>query len=89
MFLHKLYFEVKIIRESGEIDIKNLDKIYNEVISNYSDEWLILLEIYEVLYTSEFALKDNVINSLMKLREDSKFTDLIDNGLKLIKWILG
>ncbi len=85
LFLHKLYFEVKNIRESGKIDIKNLDKIYNEVISNYSDEWLILLEIYEVLYTSEFALKDNVINSLMKLREDSKFTDLIDNGLKLIK----
>ena len=59
--------------------------IYNEIISNYSDEWLILLEIYELLYDLEDELKNNVKTSLMKLRENNKFTDLIDNGLKLIK----
>ena len=85
--LHKLYYEVKNIRESesGHIEINKIKNIYNDIISNYSDEWLILLEIYELLYDLEDELKNNVKSSLMKLRENNKFTDLIDNGLKLIK----
>ena len=83
--LHKLYYEVKNIRESGHIEINKIKNIYNDIISNYSDEWLILLEIYELLYDLEDELKNIVKSSLMKLRENNKFTDLIDNGLKLIK----
>ncbi|MEC7063858.1 MAG: phenylalanine 4-monooxygenase, partial [Bacteroidota bacterium] len=83
--LHKLYFDVKKIRESGEIEINRLKIIYNEIISNYSDEWLILLEIYEILFDTKLELKENVENALLDLRKNNKFTDLIDNGLKLIK----
>ena len=83
--LHKLYFDVKKIRESGEIEINRLKIIYSEIISNYSDEWLILLEIYEILFDTKLELKDKVKNALLELRKNNKFADLIDNGLKLIK----
>ena len=46
---------------------------------------LILLEIYEILFDTKLELKENVKNALLDLRKNNKFTDLIDNGLKLIK----
>ena len=85
LHLHKLYFDVKKIRESGKIEINRLKIIYNEIIGNYSDEWLILLEIYEILFDTKLELKVNVKKALLELRKNNKFTDLIDNGLKLIK----
>ena len=83
--LHKLYGEVKNIRQSGQIELKKISSIYNNIISNYNHEWLILLEIYEILFETKSDLRDKVKISLTELRKNDKFTDLIDNGLKLIK----
>ena len=83
--LHKLYGEVKNIRQSGQIELKKISSIYNNIISNYNHEWLILLEIYEILFETKSDLRNKVKKSLTELRKNDKFTDLIDNGLKLIK----
>ena len=83
--LHKLYGEVKNIRQSGQIELKKISSIYNNIISNYNHEWLILLEIYEILFETKSDLRDKVKKSLTELRKNDKLTDLIDNGLKLIK----
>ena len=83
--LHKLYGEVKNIRQSGQIELKKISSIYNNIISNYNHEWLILLEIYEILFETKSDLRDKVKKSLTELRKNDKFTDLIDNGLKLIE----
>ena len=82
---HKLYGEVKNIRQSGQIELKKISSIYNNIISNYNHEWLILLEIYEILFETKSDLRDKVKKSLTDLRKNDKLTDLIDNGLKLIK----
>ena len=83
--LHKLYGEVKNIRQSGHIELKKISSIYNNIISNYNHEWLILLEIYEILFETKSDIRDKVKKSLTELRKNDKFTDLIDNGLKLIQ----
>ena len=86
LHLHKLYAEVKEIRQSGgNIELQKISGIYNQIISNYHDEWLILLEIYEVLYETKYELRDSVKKSLLELKKNNKFTDLIENGLKLIE----
>tara|TARA_Y100001968_G_scaffold327877_1_gene373854 strand:+ start:373 stop:2127 length:1755 start_codon:yes stop_codon:yes gene_type:complete len=86
LHLHKLYAEVKEIRQSGgNIELQKINGIYNQIISNYHDEWLILLEIYEVLYETKYELRDSVKKSLLDLKKNNKFTDLIENGLKLIE----
>jgi len=87
--LHKLYEEVKNIRQSGHIDLKKISIIYNNIISDYNQEWLILLEIYEILFETKSDIRDKVKKSLKEIRKNDEFTDLIDNGLKLIKWTLG
>ena len=90
LHLHKLYAEVKEIRQSGgNIELQKISGIYNQIISNYHDEWLILLEIYEVLYETKYELRDSVKKSLLELKRNNKFTDLIENGLKLIEWTVG
>ena len=83
--LHKLYREVKNIRRSGHIELQKVTSIYNEIISDYNQEWLILLEIYEILFETKSDIRDKVKKSLTELRKNDKFTDLIDNGLKLIE----
>jgi len=86
LHLHKLYAEVKEIRQSGgNVELQKISGIYNQIISNYHDEWLILLEIYEVLYETKYELRDSVKKSLLDLKKNNKFTDLIENGLKLIE----
>ena len=86
LHLHKLYAEVKEIRQSGgNVELQKISGIYNQIISNYHDEWLILLEIYEVLYETKYELRDSVKKSLLELKKNNKFTDLIENGLKLIE----
>ena len=90
LHLHKLYAEVKEIRQSGgNIELQKINGIYNQIISNYHDEWLILIEIYEVLYETKYELRDSVKKSLLDLKKNNKFTDLIENGLKLIEWTVG
>ena len=83
--LHKLYGEVKNIRRSGHIELQKVTSIYNEIISDHNQEWLILLEIYEILFDTKSDIRDEVKKSLTELRKNDKFTDLIDNGLKLIE----
>ena len=86
LHLHKLYAEVKEIRQSGgNVELQKISGIYNQIISNYHEEWLILLEIYEVLYETKYELRDSVKKSLLELKRNNKFTDLIENGLKLIE----
>ena len=69
LHLHKLYTEVKEIRQSGgNIELQKISGIYNQIISNYHDEWLILLEIYEVLYETKYELRDSVKKSLLDLK---------------------
>ena len=82
--LHELYGQIKSIRESESIDIKKIEIIYNELMLDFPTEWLILLEIYEILSESEFEMLDKIKKSLIELRKNHKYTDLIDNGLKLI-----
>jgi len=83
--LHELYGEIKYLRELGTIEIKKITSIYNEIMLSYPLEWLILLEIYELIVDSKFELKDKLREDLFELRKIDKYTDLIDNGLKLIK----
>ena len=82
--LHSLYGEVRSIRDSKVCDILKIEPIYNNIKLNFPNEWLILLEIYEIVFhTSD--LKDKVLLSLMDLQKNEKYSNLITNGLRLIK----
>ena len=83
--LFKLYKKVRKIRENKKTNFKLLANLYLEVKSKYKNEWLILLEIYEIIHDSKCSFKDELYDYLIKLSKKDKYSDLINNALKLIK----
>jgi len=82
--LHKLYQQVRELREKQQVDEQLLVAVYKEIQQNYKSEWLLLLEMYEVLYESNSTLKDTIHQNLVALKEQKKFSKLITDGLNLI-----
>ena len=83
--LFKLYKKVRSFRENKKTNFKLLANVYSEIQSKYKNEWLILFEIYEIIYDSKCNFKDELYNYLIKLSKKDKYSDLINNALKLIK----
>ena len=83
--LFKLYKKVRKIRENKKTNFKLLANVFSEVKSKYKDEWLILIEIYEIIYHLKCNFNEELYDYLIKLSKKDNYTDLIVNGLKLIK----
>ena len=82
--LHQLYETVKNQRINKTIDFDVLAVVFNDVKSNYPSEWLILLELYELVYNKDLSLMNMVYEQLLKLKQNKHFTKLIADGLDLI-----
>ncbi len=82
--LHKLYQEVRNIRESDSLDNSILEHIFNIVSNEYPNDWLLPLEIYELIYKQDSQLKSTVQNYLEKLIDKKDYVNLIKDGLKLL-----
>jgi phenylalanine-4-hydroxylase len=85
LILHELYSVVANIRKKNTINIEELPSILAMLKSNYSKDWLLPLEIYELVYGSNTKLEAEVLKYLMQLKKIEKYKQLIDNGLKLIE----
>tara|TARA_R110002050_G_scaffold202806_1_gene338060 strand:- start:86875 stop:88629 length:1755 start_codon:yes stop_codon:yes gene_type:complete len=82
--LHQLYQEVRAIRESKINDLEKLVAVYNNVRQSYPMEWLLILEIYELLHDSNSGVKLEVFQHLIRLSKNSTYKKLINDGLRLI-----
>ena len=82
--LYKLYAEVAEMRNSNSINNNRLEEIINILKQNYNNDWLLPLEIYELLCKTNTALKQEVFAYLTELKKNSKYIKLIDNGLALL-----
>ena len=82
--LHQLYEIVKNHRIQKTMDFDSLAGVFKEVKSNYPSEWLILLELYELVYDKDLSLMDAVYEQLLTLKKNKHFTKLIADGLDLI-----
>ena len=84
--LHSLYQSVRDIREKGHNGI-SLSEAWDETRKKYPEEWLLPLEIVEILDARNIdpELKTTVINYLKSEKsQDPDIKRLVDNGLLLI-----
>jgi phenylalanine-4-hydroxylase len=84
--LHALYLEVRNLREQG-LETDKLQTLWEEVKTNYPDDWLLPMEILELIKDSEelTILSSEVRDYLLvKSKTRHEFSNLIENGLKLI-----
>ena len=83
--LHKLYQVIRNIREKNDLKNISLSTIFNTVSQEYPEDWLLSLEIYELIYRQDSLLKKKVFNHLEKLTSKKEIANLIKDGLKLIE----
>jgi len=84
--LHKLYAEVKIIRNNAPLKIEALKFIFEKLISNFESDWLLVLEIYEIIYEeNDQDFIENVLTHLNTLSQQKTYANLIQDGIELIK----
>ncbi len=90
--LNALYKQVREIRQernasalsSGQME--ELTKILNELKQSHSSDWLLPLEIYELIYATPNSLADEVLSHLMGLKERRpKVAHLIMGGLNILE----
>lgn len=88
--IHSFYGELKLFRDNNTVDLDCLSEIYSKVHQQEPNEWLLFLEIYELLVMDESTeatqLKDSVHKHLIQLKEHSReFNELISDGLDAAK----
>ncbi len=81
--LYKLYAEVRAVR-AGEAAVDCLKRVFDQVQKEYPLDWLLPLEIYELIAKENTVLSMRVANHLDALSLKNEFKKLISNGLQLI-----
>ena len=62
----------------------NFNTMFLEVKKNYPLDWLLPLEMYELVYKSSLKIEKETYNYLLQLKENEQYTQLISNGIELI-----
>lgn len=84
--LHKMYDIISQIRDKEVIDLEKLEIVLQKLKSDYKQEWLLPLEIYELLkLRKESTLFEDVCSYLDKLSLNKTIAHLIKDGMQLIE----
>jgi phenylalanine-4-hydroxylase len=81
--LHKMYQEIAEMRKSGEVDFKKLIAVFGKLKANFPTDWLLPLEMYELVYQSNTAMETEILAYLTQLQKNKKHEQLIANGIRL------
>jgi phenylalanine-4-hydroxylase len=82
--IYKLYQKVRDMRENGKLDTKELMEIFDK-IKNNKKEWLLALEIFELISDNNISEKNLISDKLNEWKRKSKYGNLIKSGLSLLK----
>jgi len=80
--IHKMYQQVREMRETKNIDISNLEQIFN-TIKTSDKEWILALEIYELIYKTNESLNKSILSYFDNYKK-GEFGNLITDGLGLL-----
>ncbi len=84
LVLEQLYLNVRTKRDNENATI-DLDKIVAIIENNYPEEWLLLLEIYELTQSDNAQLAAEVLQLLMAMKATrADLVELIEEGVKLV-----
>jgi phenylalanine-4-hydroxylase len=83
--LHKLYLEVREMRTNDDVNKDRLKKIFLNLRSNFPKDWLLVLEIFELVQnTKHVKLKDQLRIRLNELSNKESISHLIQDGIELL-----
>lgn len=80
--LYGLYDRVRLMRESNSVTEGELSTVFIKVKEEFSNDWLLPLEILESAVKNNFSIQTEVLDYLLKNKANKK---LIQNGLDLLE----
>ncbi|WP_299898480.1 aromatic amino acid hydroxylase [uncultured Aquimarina sp.] len=82
--LHALYQAVKNVR-NGENTKFSLEAVFAIIKKDHSEDWLLPIEIYELIYDRDANFADNILQHLDKIKAAKpSIAHLIDSGIEII-----
>jgi phenylalanine-4-hydroxylase len=78
-----MYAEIALMRTEN-IYVDRINLLFEKLIKEYPNDWLLPLEMFELTFNLDANLNTKIYNYLLQLKDNEHFTDLIENGLKLI-----
>jgi phenylalanine-4-hydroxylase len=81
--LYHLYSKVRDLRNKGMVSEREIDLIYSELISDHPNDWLLMLELYELSVKNNFPNQKVLLTGLEKLKCNKSYTILIEKGIAL------
>jgi phenylalanine-4-hydroxylase len=78
-----LYSKVREMRVQNSVTEAKIIVILNHLKLKFSNDWLLLLELYELALNHNFSIKSDLLNILKDLKSNKSYTALIENGLNL------
>ncbi len=83
--LNSFYKKVREVRNSNAIDTTKLQQIFEDVKENHATDWLLPLEIYELVANTASEFSKVILDHLLNLKQQRpKVAHLIEGGLSLI-----
>ena len=86
--LFELYDKVYELRRAGREPLPEVREIFDDLARNYPREWLLRLEICELLteHAGNSDLETQIVSDLQDLQKESEdYNSLIASGLDLLK----
>jgi len=82
--LYALYEEVRTMRATTEASEEKITSLFHRLKKDFSDDWLLSLELYEVALQYDFLIQEEIHTYLLVLQKNEKNSKLIENGLNLL-----
>ena len=82
--LYTLYENLRFMRENSRLEEPSLLNILNELKENHHKDWLLCLEMYELVYGKGLKIEKDIQEHLDKLKSISTINKLISDGIQLI-----
>jgi phenylalanine-4-hydroxylase len=83
--LYTLYAEVRHMRLKDSVSAENIIRIFSHLKQDFSDDWLLSLELYELALQCDLIVQEQIYAHLIVLQGVEQYRELIQNGLNLLK----
>jgi phenylalanine-4-hydroxylase len=72
------------MRATNEASEEKIISVFQRLKKDFSEDWLLSLELYEVALQYDFLIQEEIHTYLLILQRNEKNSKLIENGLNLL-----
>lgn len=83
--LYALYQKVRDYRENNHVIENNIETVFEELNVKFPNDWLLLLELYELSIKSDFSIQEKLLKNLEELKCNKSYKTLIEKGIVLCR----